>query len=140
MAQIKNKQEKIRFVVVGGLNTVIDFIIFLFLGSTGFSPIIANYISTSSAMIFSFTANRRYTFRQLQRPTLSQIVLFIAVTLVGLWIIQPVVIRFCYFMLEADKNSPLILLVVSKTIATVFTLIWNYQWYSRILFSQKTRN
>lgn len=134
MENIRKKHaDKIRFVLVGGTNTVIDFAILFGLTFLGLDKIIANYISTSVALVFSFFANKSFTFKNTSGNARRQFVLFLVVTLTGLWIIQPLII-WGYTTTFGDSASSLF---VAKLIATVVTLIWNYLFYSRFVFATK---
>ena len=55
--------DKIRFVIVGGANTALDFLVLFLFVNLGVDKIVANYISTSVALIFSFFANKSFTFK-----------------------------------------------------------------------------
>ena len=54
--------------------------------------------------------------------------------MIGLWIIQPLVIASVDATLAATGWSEAIILFVAKVIATVASLIWNYLFYSRLVF------
>lgn len=131
MEKLRQKHaRKIRFVLVGGTNTVIDFGILFALTGLGIDQIVANYLSTSTALVFSFFANRSYTFKSTSGNTRRQFAIFLIVTLAGLWIIQPLII-WGYTSLT-DKSA--LSLLIAKLIATIVTLIWNYLLYSRLVF------
>ena len=51
---LKKHAEKIRFALVGGFNTALDFIILFGLVALGLDKIPANYISTTVTMVISF--------------------------------------------------------------------------------------
>lgn len=132
---LKKHAEKLRFILVGSLNTIIDFGILFALVSFGFNEIASNYVSATIALIFSFYANKSYTFR-VAGTNKRQFILFLVVTLVGPWIIQPLSIagiaHFAdYFNLEGSS-----VLFVGKILGTVGTLIWNYILYSRVVFKK----
>ena len=55
--------EKFRFALVGGFNTALDFGILFGLTALGVDKIVANYASTSISFIFSFFANKTFTFK-----------------------------------------------------------------------------
>src|ERR1700757_4897596 len=85
--------EKIRFAMVGIVNTIVDFGIFLSLASLFHVPtILANVISTSCALAVSYLLNKKAVFGNTDTHNYRQISLFIVVTLTGLWLIQSVVI------------------------------------------------
>ena len=122
----KNRQ-KIRFLLVGGTNTAIDFGLLFILNSFGLPRVSSNTISTGVAFIFSFFANRNFTFSANSGNIKKQMTLFIIVTLFGLWVIQPIII------------SLISNLLVGKIIATAVTLVWNYLFYSRLVFRKEAK-
>lgn len=138
MDLIKNRAEKIRFLVVGGLNTLVDFALLIILTTVGVDKIVANYISTSSAFLFSFALNKNYTFKSKKTNTKKEFILFAAVTLSGLWILQPAIFYLMDFALSTIIADKQVLLVVEKIIATTLTLIWNYVFYSRVVFRRSS--
>lgn len=131
-AILRKHAKKLRFAVVGGTNTVIDFGILFLLTSLGLDKIIANYISTSVALSFSFIANKKYTFKS-EASAKHQIIPFLIVTLIGLWIIQPLII-WGYTTAFGDSS---LALFIGKLLATVASLIWNYLLYARFVFTEK---
>lgn len=137
MDKLKKHADKFRFGFVGIINTAIDFGVLFLLVSLGIPSLAGNYISTTTALIFSFFANKKFTFRDNSRNKTSQIVRFLVVTLFGLWIIQPVIIEGVKLIASPlNINSGLILLI-GKILATCATLVWNYVLYSRIVFTKK---
>lgn len=128
---LKKHESKVRFVLVGGTNTAIDFGILFILHGLGLNKYIANIISTLIAFIFSFFANRHFTFKS-EKDARKQIIPFTVVTLSGLWILQPIIIWFILIPLHAiDQNAALF---IAKLAATIVSLIWNYILYSRFVF------
>ena len=122
----KNRQ-KIRFLLVGGTNTAIDFGLLFILNTLGLPRVPSNTISTGVAFIFSFFANRNFTFSANSGNIKKQMTLFIIVTLFGLWVIQPIII------------SLISNLLFGKIIATAVTLVWNYLFYSRLVFKKEAK-
>lgn len=135
---LKSNGQRVRFAVVGVANTAVDFAMFLLLNGLGFHIVLANIMSTSVALIFSYIANRKYTFNSQSAKLGREVVAFLAVTLFGLWVIQPIIItstvdRFYELVPLSD-----IALILAKALATVATLIWNYLLYSRLVFNKKS--
>lgn len=128
---VKKHAKKLRFAIVGGTNTVIDFGILFVLSGLGMDKIFANYISTSIALIFSFFANKKYTFKS-EASAKRQIAPFLVVTLIGLWVLQPLII-WAYTAALGDSSFSLF---VAKLLATVASLVWNYLLYSRFVFKE----
>ncbi len=133
---LKKHAEKVRFAVVGGANTVIDFAILLILTSFGIPAVIANYPSSTAAVVFSFIANKNYTFKSTGSNLKKEIVLFLVFTLACAWIIQPLTILAVEYLLKTFSIQSTILTIVAKLAATIVTLIWNYYTYSRFVFKK----
>lgn len=136
----KKHADKLRFTIVGSINTVIDFSI-LFTLTTLFNvpKELANFISTFVAFLFSFFANKKYTFKSTSKNLKRQFLLFTVVTLFGLWVIQTIIIAAItpvFTNLGANKSTALL---ISKLLATIVSLIWNYTLYSRVVF-KKSKN
>lgn len=130
---------KFRFVLVGGLNTTIDFSVLFILKALGLPAIGANIISTATAFCFSFFANKKYTFKA-NGDTKRQIISFILVNLFGLWVLQTIIIQAVSLLLTPANLSSEMTLLIAKLIATVATLIWNYFMYSRVVFKPHADN
>ena len=136
---VKKHAEKIRYMVVGGTNTVLDFcLLFLFVG-LGINKIPANYLSTGVAMIFSFYANKSFTFKDTNANKRRQFAQFISVTVAGMWVLQPLVIWLVTRSLDMHIANPSIQLFIAKVIATGASLVWNYLLYSRLVFKKSTK-
>lgn len=137
MPIIKNKEQKLRFILVGICNTIIDFTILFTLKALGLPAISANIISTTAAFCFSFFANKKYTFKGNSGELKKQIPLFIIVTLAGLWGVQTGVIFLVSHLLAGSTLSDEVVLLIAKIVATAASLVWNYTFYSRIVFKDK---
>lgn len=127
--------EKVRFGVVGIINTIVDFTVLLILGAGLKIPTVAaNIVSTSCALVVSYLLNKKAVFRGGSKNRTRQFVLFVVVTLAGLWVLQPVIILSVsglpFVTIVGDTWS----LLIGKLVATVITLVWNYLWYSRVIF------
>lgn len=150
---LKKHAEKIRFGIVGVVNTIIDFVILFTLVALGLPAIASNFISTSAALIFSFFANKKFTFKHVGKNTNQQIAYFFLITIFGLWVIQPVIIEIINLMLGPwFLNSQLMVwtgsllgswfkasyfvLLIGKCLATLASLIWNYMLYRKFVFKK----
>lgn len=134
---LKKHAEKARFALVGSANTSIDFgILFILTFFFGIDKIVANYFSTGIALMFSFFANKSFTFQHQEGDAKKQFLLFLIITLVGLWVLQPFVILVCGKLLIPYLKNQAINLLATKLIATIISLIWNYLLYSRFVFKK----
>jgi putative flippase GtrA len=133
----------VRFALVGITNTMIDILLFVSLRYAGFPITAANILSTSVALVVSLLLNHKYTF-QSKRLTRWDIVLYIVVTIIGIWILQPIVIsvitnyglthRIIVSVAKPFGLEKLFLILVPKLAATAVTLVWNYVWYNKVVF------
>ena len=133
---LRKHVEKIKYAIVGGFNTLLDFILLFVFVALGVDKILANYFSTGIAMVFSFFANKSFTFKNDSPKVKRQFILFIAVTIIGMWVIQPIVIWVSTTVLAPYIVNESINLFIAKLIATVASLIWNYILYSRLVFKK----
>jgi len=133
---VKKHAQKIRFGIVGAGNTALDFLILFILVALGIDKIAANYVSTGITFIISFFVNKSFTFKSTGGNAKKQFALFIAVTIFGLWVIQPLVISGVSTLLVNTQFTEGLVLFVAKIIATVASLIWNYLFYSRLVFKK----
>lgn len=128
------RHEKVRFAAVGAINTSVDFIVFFTLANLLPIPtIVANILSTTTALAVSYLLNKKAVFGNTDANNVRQVVLFVVVTLAGLWVLQGIAITLLAPLLQpvVGKNGSLLL---AKLIATLFSLTWNYIWYSRVVF------
>lgn len=132
----KNSAQVLRFGIVGTLNTAIDFGLLFVMKSLGLPSVPANTISSTTAFLFSFFANRNYTFRSTGLDIKREMLMFTLVTLFGLWIIQSLVIALVEPLVLSFGVQNELALLIAKLVATVASLIWNYVLYSRVVFKQ----
>ena len=136
MELLKKHAEKIRFGIVGIANTALDFALLFLLVALGLDKIPANYVSTGISFIFSFFVNKSFTFKSKNGNVKKQFALFIIITIIGLWVIQPLIITGVSALLVNTGWASAIILFVAKIIATFASLIWNYLFYSRLVFKK----
>jgi len=136
MELLKKHAEKLRFAIVGGANTALDFALLFLFVALGLNSIAANYISTSIAFIFSFFVNKSFTFKSKGGNVKKQFALFIGITIIALWVIQPLLILAVTALLSPFGWNESLVLFIAKLVATVGSLIWNYVFYSRLVFKK----
>ena len=134
---VRNARRKIRFSLVSSIATAIDFSLLLFITSFGLGTITANYISSSIAFVFSFFANKKFAFRTPDHHIKREAVLFIIVTLTGIWLLQPLIIWKIEDMFDQSFQPTWLLVIIAKVVASFVTFIWNYFFYTRLVFKTK---
>lgn len=133
---MKNKSQLIRFGLIGVINTALDFGLLFILKSIGLMATTANIFSTSIAFVFSFFANKKYTFRSSRTNIVREMILFVAVTLFGLWVLQTGVIWLVLPHLSKLLRSSEMGLLATKLIATAVSMTWNYILYDKLVFKK----
>ena len=132
----KKHANKLRFGIVGIINTGLDFGILFFLTLLFNLPReLANTISTTISFLFSFVANKKYTFKSTSKDLKHQFILFAVVTLFGLWVVQNGIISVATPLFMNIISNEAMSLFASKIIATFASLIWNYILYVKIIFT-----
>lgn len=148
-----SRAEKMRFIIVGVLNTALDFTVLNILTSAvGLRVYTANLISTATAMLVSMFLNKTFVFQHDNRVTLREAAKFTLVTLTGLWGIQTLVIllvtqqfshpflstaHMLQSLLGTHISNAFILNNGAKILATAASLVWNYTLYKRFVFVKK---
>jgi putative flippase GtrA len=126
---VKNRREVVRFLkfaVVGGIGTVVDFsTLNLMHLAFGLPLMTANTISFCLAVISNFTWNRLWTFPESrQRCLWRQLGQFAAVNVVGLAINQAVFLSLNHYVFEPRLGA--LGYNVAKAVAIVIVLSWNF--------------
>ena len=131
--------QKIRFGFVGILNTLVDISTFSLLSWLSVGILAANFVSTSCGMATSYGLNRSFTFRSSSKNIKKEIIQFLAITVTGLWAIQPLII---YATTAPTRNllgwlPPIFVILIPKVCAVTVALVWNYNFYNRVVFSDR---
>jgi len=140
--KIKLVKQFSKFIIVGGVNTGIDFLVLnaeMWLTSIhdGPSMIVLNSISFSIATINSYLMNKRWTFEDKKKHSESvKFSQFIAVSLVGMLINSGVVYAIITLVPPIDGINPQLWANGAKLIATGASLIWNFIGYKLWVFKK----
>lgn len=138
MVNFKITPRKIRFSLVSMISTAIDFIILISITSLFNLPLVgANFISTSTSFIFSFFASKKYAFKTPDHHVKHEALKFILVTLSGIWILQPFLMWQLEPVIRDYGITGVLVIVIAKLIASLATFMWNYLFYTRLVFNKK---
>lgn len=139
LTNAKERTRFIRFAIVGGIGSVIDFGVFnLLTGTIDFfktHAVWATVISFILAVISNFTWNRLWTYPDSRsRPLSRQLTQFVTVSVIGLFIRTPlfawlekVLIEYITPRLSYEQVTP-VFLAHNIALATVIlvVMLWNY--------------
>lgn len=134
---MKNKMQIGRFAIVGTINTAVDFGLLFLLTFLGLPKIAANTVSTGSAFVFSFFANKKYTFKSTNKNIKYEIISFIIITLFGLWVLQNGIIWLITPLIKNIVSQEQLALFAAKLLATAVSLVWNYCLYDKVVFKKE---
>jgi len=140
----------VRFIAVGGFNTLLDLTILnILVLIVGLPTVIGNLISASICISLSYFLYHRLVFRSKEPHTIKLFLHFFLVTGVGILVIQSLVITLMTHIL-GHKNiginhvlqlvhvHPLevsfINLNIAKLCAVAFGMVWNYCLYHFVIF------
>lgn len=128
---------KIRFSLVSSVATAIDLFVLICLLTGGVSLLVANLISTSAGFAYSFVASKKFAFKTADHHLPRELVQFLVVTLTGIWVVQPLLIWQLEPVLIKLGLHGLLVALVAMLSASLVTFIWNYLWYTRLVFRKK---
>lgn len=135
---IKKHRSFIAFAIIGGVNTLVDFLVFTaFYELSGLPIDICHAFGYCAGIISSFILNRNFTFRNTgkksgAKPVLEQIIRFLAVNGIS-GITGMVLIKWLYRMGVYEY--------LAKALVTGVTMILNYVGYKLFVFSgRKSRS
>ncbi|WP_250886789.1 GtrA family protein [Bacillus sp. SM2101] len=116
---MNNKGKRfLKFSIVGGINTGIDFAIFSLLIAMGMNYLIAQIISYGGGLLNSYLLNRSWTFQQQGRVEITEVVKFILVNFITI-VITSILLALLYNELNLQ-------LLLSKLIVTGFGVFINF--------------
>lgn len=122
----------VSFGIIGGINTAIDTGSYALLLSLGAPLVPATICATTLGLASSLVLNRRFTFKEEAALTPRTTAKFFAVTLVGLWVLQPAIIVALRDALSIKNVGGLLLI---KLAATAVSMVWNFCWYRWYVFA-----
>lgn len=130
--------EIVLFVLVGFLNTVVDFVVLNLLvimthHDDGLWLIAFTCLGFLAAVLNSYILNRNLTFRGQGDRSSSHFIRFIAVNAVGM-VINSSIVWFLVLVI-GDRLSALVAINASKLLAVTCSLTWNYFAIKRWVFN-----
>ena len=130
--KVKNNKllmQIIKFIIVGGISTIIDYIIFFILHDfLNWNTIISNIIGFTVFVIYNYIASIKWVFDvNKDNDPKKQFIIYIILSIIGLLINTAIV----YFCVDIIKFYSLI----SKVIATAIVMVFNF--ITRKMFLEK---
>lgn len=128
----------VRFAVVGGANTLVDFAVFTGLHyGIALSSLGAKVVSATCATVFSYLMTRCWAFSHRQHePTAATVVLFALINVVGIGLSVGAVGLVRYGL---ERRDFLALTVVANTLGILAGMLWRYWSLRRWVFRSGVR-
>jgi len=146
VSETKKRDPKVFiFAAIGIFNTLFDMALYVLVQYLTHSIIIANIVATSAALIGSYLLNSKLTFKA-RSWTAKSFILFVVVTLFGLWVLQTAAIYLLTPLVGVFPEmlwrlfGPLehiVKILAPKVAATAITVVWNFIWYNKVIFKDK---
>jgi putative flippase GtrA len=157
---LKEVKQVGKFGLVGIINTLIDYTIFIALTKFFSIPLervwVAKFISGAIAMCNSFYLNRKWVFQSSSRDVSQQALRFVIVTLIGVFGIQTGLVQFfsSVVTLPGDFGYTILTSIgliellpgiltreftiktVAFGLATVASMTWNFLMYQKAVFKK----
>jgi len=141
------EHKKVRFACAGTLNAIVDLsILNTLVFKFNFPVWLGNAIAVAVAITLSYFLNHRIVFRHKHNPSARQYLKFFLVTGVGIIITQTLIIyvtRATYDSLLHNHIPGLsnsmddeLSLNMAKVSAAIIGIVWNYLFYSRVIFKK----
>lgn len=137
-----------RYILVGGVNTAADFILFnMILLIFSLPAVIANSISLLSCMVLSFFLNHFYVFQSKKSVRPGDFVKFMIGTGIVLLVAQNIALVGSIAILQHSAEDylkgmqidpSLIIVNIAKLIAVAVSMVANYLLYKYIIFRSTT--
>lgn len=122
--KLNDKQKKLlmqifKFIIVGGIATIIDWIIYYLLYNyLDFDPLVANILSYLLATIYNYFGSVKYVFKVNDKNMKKTFTIFLILSLVGLLLSELLI----YLMI----NIMLMNKMLSKIFATMLVMIFSF--------------
>lgn len=140
--------EKVRFILVGGFNTTLDFLLFnFFVLALGLYAVVGNIISVTICIFASYFLNHYFVFKHEGKVEFKKLALFVFVTGISSIGIQSAIIwgfelmtrsefgRSLFLVDELAKNNALEV-NVAKVVAVGVGMVWNFLLYKYVVFKR----
>mgnify|MGYP002621527726 CR=1 FL=1 len=122
--KLSDKNEKlliqiIKFIIVGGIATIIDWIIYYLLYNyVNIKPLYANIISYSISTIYNYLASIKIVFDVKKNDFKRNFIIFVIFSLMGLLLSEMLI----YLMIDKLSFNKMI----SKILSTIIVMIFNF--------------
>ena len=127
----KNIIELLNYVVVGGLTTLVNFVVYFFCTHIQLHYLIANVIAWIFAVLFAYIANRKYVFKSEGNDQKAEFIQFVSLRAVTL-VVESLLLFVCIQLAAMNEN-------IAKIFVSIVTVIGNYVFCKFMIIKPKTQ-
>lgn len=127
----KNLIELVAYVVVGGMTTLVNFVVYFLCTHVDIHYLIANVIAWVFAVLFAYVANRKYVFKSEGNNQKAEFLQFVSLRAITL-LVESLLLFVCIQWLSMNEN-------IAKIIVSIVTVIGNYVFCKFMIFKPKIR-
>ncbi len=139
--RIPTVYEATKFLIVGGLNTLVDFgvlniLILIFSTASGTMFTVFKALSFIVAVLNSYAWNKLWVFSSAEKTNTNKLIRFFTVSIVGFGvnvIIASLIVNF----ISPGGISDALWANVGAVVATVASMVWNFVGYKYFVFHRK---
>lgn len=125
----RNLLELFNYAIVGGLTTLVNFVVYFLCTHVQIHYLIANVVAWVFAVLFAYVANRKYVFKSEGNNQKAEFLQFVSLRAITL-VVESLLLFVCIQMLSMDEN-------IAKIIVSVVTVIGNYVFCKFMIFKPK---
>ena len=124
----------IKFVIVGGIATIIDYIVFFLLHDLlKINTLISNITSFSISVVYNYIASIKWVFDvDKEKNAKTQFVIFIVLSIIGL-ILNTAIVYICVDVMKMFS-------ILAKVLATAFVMVFNFITRKKFLEKKKEKS
>lgn len=126
MVEKKDLIELIRYVVVGGLTTLVNFIIYFLCISVHIQYLFANTIAWLFAVLFAYAMNKKFVFKSAENDKKVEFIKFLSLRAITL-VLENLLLFLFVELLKVNQNF-------SKIVVSILTVIGNYVFCKYMIF------
>ena len=140
--KVKTVYEAVKFLIVGGLNTLVDFgvlniLILIFSAASGTLYTIFKAVSFIVAVLNSYAWNKLWTFGSHEKTDAKKIIRFFTVSIIGFGINVIIASIIVNVLAPPAGSSETLWANVGAIVATVASMVWNFIGYKYFVFHRK---
>ena len=124
--------KRVRYLIIGGSSATIEYVSFILLNITTSNVIIANIISFTVGLMYSFSLHRIWTFKGEHRHNpKSQLIAYVTLAILNVILTS--------ILIEIQVGYLHVPAFIAKLVCMALVVVWNYLLLSKLIFRIKAQ-